>query len=157
MCQRMSFNADSLGAEAPTDTYVGVMRYNADTIHKALVDPAATPAPGPAPAPAPEHPAPEQPHLSTLPSKPRLLPPKRLLSSMPQKKKSKSALAVRDLTVSYGSNRVVDDVSFRVPQGTVMGLIGPNGAGKSTIIKSVIDLIPLERGDIRFFWRAAVA
>ena len=70
---------------------------------------------------------------------------------MPQKKKSKSALAVRDLTVSYGSNRVVDDVSFRVPQGTVMGLIGPNGAGKSTIIKSVIDLIPLEHGDIRFF------
>ena len=70
---------------------------------------------------------------------------------MPQKKKSKSALAVRDLTVSYGSNRVVDDVSFRVPQGTVIGLIGPNGAGKSTIIKSVIDLIPLERGDIRFF------
>ena len=55
--------ADSLGAEAPTDTYVGVMRYNADTIHKALVDPAATPAPGPAPTPAPEQPAPapEQP------------------------------------------------------------------------------------------------
>ena len=90
--------------------------------------------------------------LNKLPSKPRLLPPKCLLTSMPQKKtKIKSALAVRDLTVSYGSNRVVDDVSFRVPQGTVMGLIGPNGAGKSTIIKSVIDLISLERGDIRFF------
>ena len=43
-----------------------------------------------------------------------------------------TALAVRDLTVSYGGNVAVEGVSFSAPVGVITGLIGPNGAGKTT-------------------------
>lgn len=46
----------------------------------------------------------------------------------------KNALEVSHLTKDYGSFKL-DDVSFTVPGGTIMGLIGENGAGKSTTIK----------------------
>jgi ABC-2 type transport system ATP-binding protein len=43
------------------------------------------------------------------------------------------------------------DVSFRLPEGCIMGLIGPNGAGKTTIIKLVMNLVRRNAGDIRIF------
>lgn len=61
------------------------------------------------------------------------------------------ALSIQELCVSYGANVAIQDVSFTVPTGAVMGLIGPNGAGKSTIIKSAIDLIPRQSGTVFFF------
>lgn len=45
---------------------------------------------------------------------------------------SVNALNVADLTVTYGAFRAIENISFVVPSGAVMGLIGPNGAGKST-------------------------
>jgi len=45
----------------------------------------------------------------------------------------------------------LDNVTFDVPQGYIMGLIGPNGAGKTTIIKLVMNLIRRDAGEVRLF------
>jgi ABC-2 type transport system ATP-binding protein len=45
----------------------------------------------------------------------------------------------------------LEDVSFDVPQGYIMGLIGPNGAGKTTVIKLVMNLIRRRAGEIKVF------
>ena len=43
----------------------------------------------------------------------------------------------------------LDDVSFELPRGFVMGLVGPNGAGKSTLVKLIMNLMAPEAGEIR--------
>jgi ABC-type cobalamin/Fe3+-siderophores transport system ATPase subunit len=57
-------------------------------------------------------------------------------------------LKIQNLSVSYGSRRVLHDVSFEVQSGEVLALIGPNGAGKSTLIRAVSGVIPYT-GQIR--------
>lgn len=51
-------------------------------------------------------------------------------------------LKIQNLSVSYGSRRILHDVSFDVGSGEVLALIGPNGAGKSTLIRAVSGVIP---------------
>jgi len=46
----------------------------------------------------------------------------------------------KNLTVSYGAKRAVDDVSFTIPKGRVVGLLGHNGAGKTTLMKAMVGL-----------------
>jgi ABC-type branched-subunit amino acid transport system ATPase component/branched-subunit amino acid ABC-type transport system permease component len=58
------------------------------------------------------------------------------------------ALAVDGLSVSYGVLKAVDDVSFTVRRGQVLGLIGPNGAGKTTLIDAVTGYVSA-RGGVR--------
>jgi ABC-2 type transport system ATP-binding protein len=58
------------------------------------------------------------------------------------------ALQVTDLSFSYGDKRAVDNVSFAIAPGEVVGLLGPNGAGKSTTIKMVIGQLRPESGSI---------
>ncbi len=52
------------------------------------------------------------------------------------------ALEVRDLTVAFGRNTVVDGVSVDVAPGQVVGLVGPNGAGKTTFVDAVTGFVP---------------
>ena len=59
-------------------------------------------------------------------------------------------LEVSHLTKDYGSFKL-DDVSFTLPGGTILGLIGENGAGKSTTIKCILNLIRRDGGDITVF------
>jgi len=51
-------------------------------------------------------------------------------------------LSVTNLSVSYGSIKAVDDISFEVARGEIVTLIGANGAGKSSILRAVSGLIP---------------
>jgi ABC-2 type transport system ATP-binding protein len=46
----------------------------------------------------------------------------------------------RHLSVSYGAKRAVDDVSFSIPKGRVVGLLGHNGAGKTTLMRALVGL-----------------
>jgi ABC-2 type transport system ATP-binding protein len=52
---------------------------------------------------------------------------------------------------SYSDKSVVNDLSFSVAPGEILGLIGPNGAGKSTTMKIVLDFIKPESGDVKVF------
>ena len=58
-----------------------------------------------------------------------------------------NALAINGLTKKY-QDFVLDDVSFSVPCGTIVGLIGENGAGKSTTINAILGLIKKDAGTI---------
>ena len=60
------------------------------------------------------------------------------------------AIEIQGLKKKY-KGFFLDDVSFNVPQGYIMGLIGPNGAGKTTIIKLIMNLIKRNAGEIRVF------
>ena len=47
------------------------------------------------------------------------------------------SITVENLTKKYGTQRAVDDISFKVETGEVVGFLGPNGAGKSTTMKMI--------------------
>ena len=62
---------------------------------------------------------------------------------------SGSRLEVQHLAKSYGSRKVVKDVSLVVQKGEVVGLLGPNGAGKTTSFYMIVGLVRSDEGDIR--------
>jgi ABC-2 type transport system ATP-binding protein len=49
-------------------------------------------------------------------------------------------VTAQNLSVSYGAKRAVDNVSFVIPKGRVVGLLGHNGAGKTTLMKAMVGL-----------------
>ncbi|WP_296388883.1 ATP-binding cassette domain-containing protein [Williamsia sp.] len=57
------------------------------------------------------------------------------------------------LSKTYGDQKVVDDVEFVVPEGTVLGLLGPNGAGKTTIVRMLATLLRPDAGSVRILGR----
>jgi len=57
-------------------------------------------------------------------------------------------LEIRRLRKTFGSLVAVDDVSFSVEPGQLVGLLGPNGAGKTTTVSSIAGLVTPERGDV---------
>lgn len=61
---------------------------------------------------------------------------------------TENALEVNKLTKKY-ADFLLDEVSFCVPRGTIVGLIGENGAGKSTTIRAILDLIQKDAGSIK--------
>jgi manganese/zinc/iron transport system ATP- binding protein len=60
-------------------------------------------------------------------------------------------LEVRGLTAAYREKPVLWDVSFRVPEGQLVGIVGPNGAGKTTLLKVVMGLMRPAAGKVRVF------
>ncbi|MCY7914289.1 metal ABC transporter ATP-binding protein [Bacillus haynesii] len=61
----------------------------------------------------------------------------------------KPAITVKDLYVSYHGAEALRNINFSLDQGMMAGIIGPNGAGKSTLLKSMLQLIPKDKGDVR--------
>jgi len=59
------------------------------------------------------------------------------------------AITVNNLNVSYHGNDAIQNVSFSISSGKLVGIIGPNGAGKSTLLKALLELIPRDSGEIQ--------
>ncbi|MEN3272659.1 MAG: hypothetical protein V7636_1420, partial [Actinomycetota bacterium] len=59
-------------------------------------------------------------------------------------------LSVRAIRKRFGGITAVDDVSFDLEEGQILGLIGPNGAGKTTIFDIISGLLPIDGGAIHF-------
>ena len=59
-------------------------------------------------------------------------------------------LEVRGISKTYGGLRAVQDVSFDVAPGEILGVIGPNGAGKTTLFNLLNGLVPASAGAVRF-------
>jgi ABC-2 type transport system ATP-binding protein len=53
-------------------------------------------------------------------------------------------IQAQGLTLRYGRKVAVDDVSFTIPKGRVVGLLGHNGAGKTTLMKALVGLLPAQ-------------
>ena len=60
----------------------------------------------------------------------------------------RSALEVVGLSRSFGGNHAVDDVSFSVEQGKIVGMIGPNGAGKTTLFDLISGYVTADDGRV---------
>lgn len=60
----------------------------------------------------------------------------------------KPMFTVNSITAGYGTKTVLQDVSFHIPEGTLLALIGPNGSGKTTFIRAASGVLPLQAGSI---------
>jgi len=64
-------------------------------------------------------------------------------------------LSVSQLSIDYGSNRVVSDLNISLGDNEILMLVGPTGCGKSTILQALAGLIPISEGEINVGkWRA---
>ncbi len=58
------------------------------------------------------------------------------------------SIVVRNVTKLYGEQKALDNVSFEVKTGEIVGFLGPNGAGKSTMMKIITGFIPASSGEV---------
>ena len=63
----------------------------------------------------------------------------------------KNIIEVKNLTKEYKKIKAVDNLSFDVKEGEILGLLGPNGSGKSTTINCILSLLNYQNGDIKVF------
>ena len=69
----------------------------------------------------------------------------------------KPILETKNLCVSYGSTKILDDINISVNKGEILGIVGESGSGKSTLLKSLVSLLPsnakIENGSINYLGR----
>ena len=63
----------------------------------------------------------------------------------------KNVIEVKSLTKEYKKIKAIDDLSFNVKKGEILGLLGPNGSGKSTTINCILSLLNFSKGTIKIF------
>lgn len=63
----------------------------------------------------------------------------------------KKVIEVKNLTKEYKNLKAIDNLSFDVYEGEILGLLGPNGSGKSTTINSILQLLNYSSGSIKIF------
>jgi len=61
-----------------------------------------------------------------------------------------NVLSVKGLCKEYTGFKL-QDVSFEITNGTIMGFVGRNGAGKSTTLKAILNLVHMDAGSVEFF------
>ena len=64
-------------------------------------------------------------------------------------KTKKPIIELNKLSLSFGNRTILDNVSFSVNEGQILGLLGPNGVGKSTIFNLITGLIQPDFGSIK--------
>lgn len=69
---------------------------------------------------------------------------------LPRSQNAMNGLEVSGLTKAYGTQTVVDNLTFHVGEGEIFGLIGPNGAGKSTTMMMIMGLLKADSGTVAF-------
>lgn len=62
-----------------------------------------------------------------------------------------NVIEVKNLTKEYKNLKAIDDLSFEVKEGEILGLLGPNGSGKSTTINCILSLLNFQNGSIKIF------
>ena len=58
------------------------------------------------------------------------------------------SITVKNLTKTYGEQKAVNDISFTINTGEIVGFLGPNGAGKSTTMKMITGYLEASSGEI---------
>ena len=57
-------------------------------------------------------------------------------------------IQVRNVSKRYGRHQALDDISFEVKKGDILGFLGPNGAGKSTTMNIITGYISCDSGEV---------
>ena len=65
-------------------------------------------------------------------------------------KKQNPLVQLKNISLSFGKRKILDNVSFNINQGEILGMLGPNGVGKSTIFNLITGLIKPDYGSIFF-------
>ena len=114
------------------------------------VPPPPLPAPAravPAPAPAPPTPAPTPaPPVAARPAEP-------VAGQRPESQSASTwdkqpVIELVDVHKTFGSLKVLDGVTCRIPRGEITVLMGPSGTGKSVTLRHIVGLLPPDRGDV---------
>jgi len=66
----------------------------------------------------------------------------------PGERLGQSVIEFKNVSKSFGDRLLIDDLSFTVPPGAIVGIIGPNGAGKSTLFKMLMGIEKPDKGEI---------
>lgn len=67
-----------------------------------------------------------------------------------EKQSGNDVLQVKDATIGYGEEPIIEHVNMRLTRGDSVALVGPNGIGKSTLLKSIVNKLQLLHGDVAF-------
>ena len=59
-------------------------------------------------------------------------------------------ISMENISLSYGKRKILENVSFKINHGQILGMLGPNGVGKSTIFNLITGLIKPDYGEIKF-------
>ena len=65
-------------------------------------------------------------------------------------KNKKPIISLENISLSFGERKILDNISFKINHGQILGMLGPNGVGKSTIFNLITGLIKPDFGKIKF-------
>lgn len=65
-------------------------------------------------------------------------------------KKNEPLLELKNISIAFGKRQILDNISFKINSGEIVGLLGPNGAGKSTIFNLITGILKPDNGKIQF-------